>query len=140
MTNNTEKKTYEVKPGEFFSCPIAKKLNLEYGKSFSLCDVDMMFRKEYISASKHYTRCVIVESKHDNEPISDAQYKSLAFLHSIIDWSKCDEKSGVFIVRHYNECESVKIYNIAESTTESSGKIPFDVFYQWIDAQDKAKH
>jgi len=75
---------------------ISEKLNKEYKKDFSICDIDGAVRCNYVNK----TRFIIYESKNENEKLMGAsQLITLKILNSSIDWTKFDEYSGVFVLK-----------------------------------------
>lgn len=116
---------------------IGAKLNKDYPRDFSLCDIDGLVRKEYVSSSKHYTRMIIYESKHENEKIGTSQLKSLTTLSASIRWENFDNYSGVFILRHDEELNDVIVYKIHENDWQRRGEISFETLYAWFSALDK---
>lgn len=79
---------------------ISKKLNEEYDKTFSLCDIDGMIRTHYYDKSCLKTRFIIYESKNDLEKkMGSSQLKSLRLLESSVNWNSFDSFSGLFILK-----------------------------------------
>lgn len=80
---------------EWYNNRIGKKLHEEYPHDFSICDIDGLVRLSYWS-----TRLIVYESKNDNEKnMGYPQRTSLKLLESVIDWSRLDQMSGVFVLR-----------------------------------------
>lgn len=79
---------------------ISKKLNEEYDKTFSLCDIDGMIRTHYYDKGSLKTRFIIYESKNDMEKkMGSSQLKSLRLLESSVNWDSFDSFSGLFILK-----------------------------------------
>ena len=125
---------------------ISKKLYEEYGRDFSICDIDGICRKFYKENGVYIQRLIIYESKNDHETIKGPQLQTLFELDNSIDWSKFDEHSGLFVIRivdnsDVNELEIMKIKKVVnlppKFTLEIIKKITFDQFYYWISAKDK---
>jgi hypothetical protein len=75
---------------------ISEKLNKEYKKDFSICDIDGVVRCNYGIK----TRFIIYESKNEYEKsMGDSQLTTLRTLNNAIDWVKFDEYSGVFVLK-----------------------------------------
>ena len=75
---------------------ISKKLNLEYKKDFSICDIDGAVRCQY----GEKTRFIIYESKNEYERnMGNSQLTTLRLLQDAINWQKFDEYSGVFVLK-----------------------------------------
>jgi hypothetical protein len=92
---------------------ISKKLNEEYDKTFSLCDVDGMIRTHYYDKGCLKTRFIIYESKNDMEKkMGSSQLKSLSLLESSIDWNKFDSFSGLFILKILDLDNKIEWYKL----------------------------
>ena len=79
---------------------ISEKLNLEYPKDFSICDIDGLVKCFYTENNKIKVRFIIYESKNIHEKaMGKAQLTSLKILNDSIDWSKFDEFSGVYVLK-----------------------------------------
>jgi len=88
---------------------ISLKLNTEYKKDFSICDIDGLVRCNY----GNKTRFIIYESKNENEKkMGDSQLLSLRTLNNGIDWTKFDEYSGVFVLKIIDLENKIIWYNL----------------------------
>lgn len=78
---------------------ISEKLNKEYSRDFSICDIDGVVRCHYKVNGKTKTRLIIYESKNKNEKkMGKSQLLSLNHLNDSIDWPKFDNYSGLFVI------------------------------------------
>jgi hypothetical protein len=85
---------------EWYNNRISKKLNIEYPRDFSICDIDGAVRFGYYKDRVHNNRFIIYESKNELEkPMGKSQLTSLKMLSDAIDWTKFDEYSGVFVFK-----------------------------------------
>jgi hypothetical protein len=92
---------------------ISKKLNEEYNKTFSLCDIDGMIRTHYYDKGCLKTRFIIYESKNEMEKkMGGSQLKSLSLLESSIDWSKFDCFSGLYILKILDIDKKIEWYKL----------------------------
>jgi hypothetical protein len=88
---------------------ISLKLNTDYKKDFSICDIDGLVRCNY----GNKTRFIIYESKNKNEKkMGDSQLLSLRTLDNAIDWTKFDEYSGVFVLQIIDLENEIIWYNL----------------------------
>lgn len=79
---------------------ISKKLNEEYKRDFSICDIDGLVRCHYKKDKLWHTRLIIYESKNIYEKqIGDSQKASLLLLEKSIDWKQFDFYSGVYLIK-----------------------------------------
>ena len=86
--------------GTWHNNRISEKLNKEYKKDFSICDIDGAVRCAYIKNNVWHNRFIIYESKNEKEKdIGDAQLKTLKLINNNFNWTKFDEYSGVFIIK-----------------------------------------
>lgn len=86
--------------GTWHNNRISEKLNKEYKKDFSICDIDGAVRCAYIKNNVWHNRFIIYESKNEKEKdIGDAQLKTLKLINDNFNWTKFDEYSGVFIIK-----------------------------------------
>jgi len=141
--------------GSWCNNAISKKLNEEYPHDFSICDIDGVCRTYYQKQIKPYplspiiykSRLVIYESKHEGEKISNTQLDTLDILQQNMKWENFDDKSGVFIIKHDDELNELKIYTISniskniktEYKLNFIKKLSFDEFYNWISVKDQKK-
>lgn len=77
---------------------ISKKLNEEYPRDFSICDIDGAVRCFY-GGDVFKIRFIIYESKNDYEKITETQLKTLKLLSDSINWKIFDDYSGVVILK-----------------------------------------
>jgi len=88
---------------------ISKKINEDYPKDFSLCDIDGIVRCHY----EDKTRFIIYESKNENEkPMGKAQLLSLKTLEENINWSNFDKFSGVYVLKIIDLENMIIWYNL----------------------------
>lgn len=86
--------------GTWHNNRISEKLNKEYKKDFTICDIDGAVRCAYIKNNVWHNRFIIYESKNEYEKdIGDAQLKTLKLINDNFNWTKFDEYSGVFIIK-----------------------------------------
>ena len=86
--------------GTWHNNRISEKLNKEYKKDFSICDIDGAVRCAYIKNNVWHNRFIIYESKNEYEKdIGDSQLKTLKLINDNFNWTKFDEYSGVFIIK-----------------------------------------
>ena len=116
---------------------IGAKLNKEYPRDFSLCDIDGVVRTEYVSASCWHTRFIIYESKHPNEHLGESQLRTLTTLSASMNWKQFDDFSGIYLIKHDMELLKVRIYRVNNNDIQHIGNMSFDMFYAWISAKDK---
>jgi len=91
---------------EWYNNRISKKLNTEYPKDFSICDIDGAVRFGYYKEGIKKTRFIIYESKNENEKkMGTSQLETLRTLKNAIDWTRFDEYSGVFVL-HIKDLEN----------------------------------
>lgn len=85
---------------EWYNNRISKKLNIEYPRDFSICDIDGVVRFGYYKDRVQNNRFIIYESKNEIEKsMGKSQLTSLKMLSDAIDWTKFDEYSGVFVFK-----------------------------------------
>ena len=143
---------------EWYNNDIGKRFNKDYPRTFSLCDMDGITRCGYkdSTSNKHEDRLIIYESKHIGEKaktnefvqvtkkteISQPQFDTLCLLKSIIDWSKLDNKSGVYAIIHDNKVKNLKLYDIDKNWNKGqwdrkcdlTKEITMDEFYNLVSA------
>lgn len=109
---------------------ISKILNEEFKKDFTLIDIDGAVRCHYKDNGIFKTRFIIYESKWKNErKMKDAQLKSLKQLRDIIDWSKFDRYSGLFVFKVIDIKESIIWYSLeGVKIRETTIKELYDIF------------
>ncbi len=78
---------------------ISQKLEEEFPRDFSICDIDGTVRYEYEEGNKLKCRLIIYESKNQFEKISKSQIKTLKKINNNIKWSSFDETSGIYIIK-----------------------------------------
>lgn len=106
---------------------ISKKLNEDYPRSFSICDIDGLVRCNYKENGAWITRFIIYESKNDNEkPMNDAQKKSLELLDFSINWKQFDKYSGLYVLKIIDINQKIIWYNIKG---ENKYETTFDELY-----------
>lgn len=89
---------------------ISARMNDEFPRSFSICDVDGAVHVFYSGNKK---RIIIYESKFKNEELTDSQTRMLYMLEEYFDFSKCDRYSGVYIFVGENaNFDEISIYKI----------------------------
>ena len=71
----------------------------EMQHKFSVMDLDAVI----FHSSKNGNRVMIVEHKYDNEPVRKMQEVMLKMLQGLIDWSRLDHWSGVYILRELGD-------------------------------------
>ena len=95
--------------GTWHNNRISEKLNKEYKKDFSLCDIDGAVRCNY---SKHI-RFIIYESKNIYEKnMGESQLTTLKVLNDSIDWDNFDEYSGVYVMKIIDLDNEIIWYNL----------------------------
>ena len=88
---------------------ISKKLNQEYNKDFSICDLDGIVRCHYLDK----TRLIIYESKNEYEkPMNKSQLLTLQTLEKSINWSNFDNYSGLFVLKIMDINNKIIWYNL----------------------------
>ena len=88
---------------------ISEKLNKEYKKDFSICDIDGAVRCQY----GEKTRLIIYESKNINErSMGSSQLTTLKLLNDSIDWSNFDAYSGVYVFKIMDLQNEIIWYNL----------------------------
>lgn len=88
---------------------ISEKLNKEYKKDFSICDLDGVVRCHY----KDKTRFIIYESKNENEKsMGKSQLLTLQILDNSINWNNFDEYSGVYVLKIIDLENKIIWYNL----------------------------
>ncbi len=94
---------------------ISKKLNEEYPRHFSICDIDGAVRCNYFNKKK--CRFIIYESKNINETLSKTQLQTLKLLNENINWkSTCfDSSSGVYIIKIIDIDKHLEWYDLNEN-------------------------
>jgi hypothetical protein len=86
--------------GTWHNNRISEKLNKEYSKDFSICDIDGVVRCNYYAEGIKKTRFIIYESKNEFEKsMGISQLSSLKLIRDSIDWKKFDEFSGVYVLK-----------------------------------------
>jgi hypothetical protein len=95
---------------------ISKKLNEDFPKDFSICDIDGVVRTEYNINGEWKKRFIIYESKNEYEKImGESQRKSLKLLNDSIDWSKFDEYSGLYVLKIIDLENEILWYDINQN-------------------------
>ena len=143
---------------EWYNNDIGKRFNEDYPRTFSLCDMDGITRCGYEEpvSGKYENRLIIYESKHIGEKaktdksvqvtkkteISQPQFDTLCLLKSVINWSKLDNKSGVYAIIHDNKVRNLKLYDIDKNWNNDKGQwdrkcnltkeITMDEFYNLV--------
>ena len=88
---------------------ISEKLNKEYKKDFSICDIDGAVRCQY----GKQTRLIIYESKNINERLmGSSQLITLKILNDCIEWKKFDAYSGVYVLKIIDLENEIIWYNL----------------------------
>lgn len=126
---------------------ISKRLDEEYPHDFSICDIDGVTRVFYKAKNGYKNRLIIYESKHKNEPASQQQLETLFLLNDIIDWSKLDSRSGLYLITHDESATHLEKCKITRTFDKGSNKYRYgydtvdhttiDNFYKLVSAQDK---
>lgn len=100
--------------GDYAYCnnPINGMMAAEFPHDFSICDIDGTVRKHYMAYGQREMRFLITEVKKWNEPIHGTQEDTLLFLSSSLQWEKCDNESGVYIVKHSEHMDSFDVYDV----------------------------
>tara|TARA_Y100001938_G_C7809057_1_gene290948 strand:+ start:71 stop:454 length:384 start_codon:yes stop_codon:yes gene_type:complete len=92
---------------------ISKKLNEDFPKDFSLCDIDGAIRCHYKKNNEFKTRFIVYESKNKTEKkMGSSQKQTLKTINEAIDWNKFDEFSGLFILKIIDLENIIHWYNI----------------------------
>ncbi len=117
------------------------RLNKEYSHDFSICDIDGVSRCFYKKDNKWINRLVFFEAKRSYEKWSKTQISTLKIINKAIDWSKFDDKSGMFVLKdtgdNETEYDKMGIYKIDNSDEcEFIKIITIDAFYKWISCKD----
>ena len=100
--------------GTWYNNRISEKLNKEYAKDFSLCDIDGCIRCHYKTEDGLIKiRFIIYESKNENEKeMGDAQHKTLKMLEQSIKWENFDKYSGLFIIKIIDTSNKLEWYDL----------------------------
>lgn len=114
----------------------------KYKHDFSICDIDGACRCFYKQDNEWKCRIVLYEAKYANEEATETQLATLYTLKNNINWQNFDEKSGVFLFRHDDSLQNIKIYkiieiNFQEHILEQINEITIDELYNWVSAKDK---
>jgi|TARA_R100001132_G_C3241178_1_gene71862 uncharacterized protein (DUF2344 family) len=99
---------------------ISEKLNKEFPKDFSICDIDGAIRKHYMENNKLNTRFIIYESKNKYENLSSAQLKTLKLINDSINWKNFDNYSGLFIIKIIDLEDKLEWYNLQNELIRST--------------------
>lgn len=106
----------------------------KFAKTFSCCDMDMMFRKEYTNKkNQHSRRMLIVESKYDNEHLSISQFNTIIHMAESIKWEMFDSESGAYVIRHDSDFTKFRVYSISDIENVKYTFNQIDL-YHWINA------
>jgi len=99
---------------------ISKKLNEEYPRYFSICDIDGAVRCNYFNQEK--CRFIIYESKNENETLSPTQLETLKLLNENINWnSNCfDNSSGVYIIKIIDIDKYLEWYDLNDNLIKTT--------------------
>ena len=82
--------------GTWHNNRISEKLNKEFKKDFSMCDIDGAVRCQY----GRNTRFIIYESKNEMErPMGTSQLTTLKLLNDSVKWENFDDYSGVYVMK-----------------------------------------
>lgn len=120
--------------GTWHNNRISEKLNKEYPRDFSICDIDGLVRTHYSSCGKQKTRLILYESKNQSEKImGDSQRQSLEMIDKSIDWSAFDECSGVYVIKIIDIENSLDVFRV--STREHICNVSFEELYQIFSAK-----
>jgi hypothetical protein len=110
--------------------PFNARINKEFPKKFSLCDLDGVIRFQY----KGGTRLIIYEVKRSLEYLKEQQEITLWLLKESIDWSKYDNQSGVFVIRalddNFDKCDIYSFSN--EGKLRKIATYEFKEFRKWF--------
>jgi len=110
---------------------ISRKLNEEYPRDFSICDIDGVIRTHYVDTNEELrTRLIIYESKNDNEQKMRApQIKTLRLLEQSINWDNFDNYSGVFVIKIMDIEAHLKWYSLNRALVrETSLRQLYEIF------------
>lgn len=100
---------------------ISEKLNTNFPKDFSICDIDGAVRCEYNLDGIWKKRFIIYESKNENEKkMGDSQKKTLKLINDSIDWSKFDSYSGLYILKILNIEDKILWFNINQELVRTT--------------------
>jgi len=106
-----------------------KRINEEFPKKFSLCDLDGIITFFY----EDKVRLIIYETKRNYEDCSKTQLTTLNLLRESIDWNKFDEWSGVFLIKGMNDNFNIsEIYKIEDKRLKFIKEVTFDYYKRWF--------
>lgn len=92
---------------------ISYKLNKEYPKNFSICDIDGAVRFEYYKNNIKYKRLIIYESKNQFEKkMGKSQLETLKLIKNSINWDLFDLYSGVFVLKIIDIDNTIEWYSL----------------------------
>lgn len=92
---------------------ISEKLNKEFARDFSICDIDGVVRCHYRLNGKTKTRLIIYESKNDKEKkMGKSQLMSLKQIEQSIDWRNFDRYSGLYVIKIIDIENDLRWYNL----------------------------
>lgn len=109
---------------------ISEKLNKEFARDFSICDIDGLVRCNYKKDEVLHQRFIIYESKNEKEKtIGDSQLKSLRYLENSIDWSRFDNYSGMYVIKIIDLEKELRWFNLkGEFLFETDFKKLYEIF------------
>ena len=99
-----------------------KRINELHHRKYSIGDLDGFVQKDYKleNDSKIYYRRIFIEVKNKHEGFGSSSLFRLLEFKKFFDWTRCDNKSGVFILRNMDKniefAENFEVYSIIEKS------------------------